>query len=469
VNSDLRALEAAGRRIGVGLIGAGQMGTDIVSEVSRMHGVDVVAVADLVVDRAWTAYALAGRPRDEVSEACSLSEAVAARERGRVVVTGDHRLVTDLPGVEVVIDATGAPEIGARAALRTIRHGRHLVMMNVETDITVGPVLNHYAERRGVVYTLGAGDEPVALKELYDFADALGLRVVAAGKGKNNPLDRTATPVSLAAEAARRGLTPEMLVEFVDGSKTMIEMAAVANATGLVPDVRGMHGPATTVPALATTFRLAADGGILEREGIVDYAVGPVAPGVFLVVTTDQPRLRECLVLRDMGDGPNYLLFRPFHLCSMEVPLSAVRAVLERRTTMSPLPRLVAEVFAVAKTDLAAGTRLDGIGGRHFYCLIDRAEVASAERLLPAGLAKGALVLRDVPRDRPLTHDDVELPVGSTVVALRRLQDRWAAGALEGEGLLAALDQLDIDGDRSEDAARGAIDPPAAPGAQRGR
>ena len=139
-----------------------------------------------------------------------------------------------------------------------------------------------------------------------------------------------------------------MLVEFVDGSKTMIEMACFANATGLSPDVPNMHGPDTSVPELKDVFRLQQDGGILRRKGVVDYAVGRVAPGVFLIVGTDHPRLRQCLVLRDMGQGPVYTLFRPFHLCSMEVPLTVATIGLYGRPTMQPLDQLSAEVTSIA-------------------------------------------------------------------------------------------------------------------------
>lgn len=442
INRDLADLQRHGRAIAVGLIGAGQMGTDIVSQVADMGGMTIPAVADIVLERAIAAYTIAGHPREQIAVAGTVAEAMAARATDMLVAAADYRVVTDLPEIAAVIESTGSPEVGARAALRTLRNRKHLVMMNVEADITVGPVLKWYADRRGAVYTLGAGDEPAALQELYDFATALGLTVVAAGKGKNNPLDRHATPAQWAQEAARRGLTPEMLVEFVDGSKTMIEMAAVANATGLTVDVRGMHGPRTTRPALKDVFSLASQGGVLSRAGVVDYAIGDVAPGVFLVVTTENPRLREALVLRDMGHGPNYLLFRPFHLCSMEVPLSAARAVIHRRTTMEPLPRLVTEVFAVAKADLAPGTVLEGIGGRHFYSLIDTAAAAAAEGLLPVGLAKGATVRRPVERDQPLTYAAVALREPSTVLSLRRLQDAWAAGALDEAALAPAIERL---------------------------
>jgi predicted homoserine dehydrogenase-like protein len=346
--------------------------------------------------------------------------------------------------VDVMLEATGVPEIGSRAALRAARQGQQLAMMNVETDITVGPILRWYAEQHDVQYALAAGDEPAACKELYDFADALGFTIVAAGKGKNNPLDRHAKPTDpdWAQEAARRGLSPTMLIEFVDGSKTMIEMAAVSNATGLVPDVRGMHGPVTHREILERVFRLEEDGGILNQIGVVDYGVGKVAPGVFLIVRTDHPRLREAMVLRDMGPGPYYTLFRPYHLCSIEVPLTCALLVIEGRSNMMPLDRLTSEVIAVAKQRLAPGDTLEGIGGSSYYGLIDRYEVAKGERLLPIGLAKNAKVIRPVEIDQPITLDDVLLSEPSVLLSLRRLQDRWFAGEIAPDALLVALDRL---------------------------
>jgi predicted homoserine dehydrogenase-like protein len=297
-----------------------------------------------------------------------------------------------------------------------------------------------------VLYALAAGDEPAACKELYDLAEAMGFTIVAAGKGKNNPLDRYANPNNpiIKAEATRRGLNPYMLVEFVDGSKTMIEMAAVANATGLVPDVRGMHGPETDRDHLHETFALKEDGGILNKMGVVDYGIGHVAPGVFLIIHTNHPRLREALVLRDMGNGPYYTLFRPFHLCSIEVPLTCAMLNIRKRSNMAPLDHLVAEVFAVAKCNLKPGVVLDGIGGATFYSLIDTYEIAKTECLLPIGLAKGAKVIRSIEKDTPLTYQDVEIEP-SLVSNLRHLQEQWTSRMIGDADLLKAIDRLTND------------------------
>lgn len=442
LNEELKHRAKTGRPVRIGLIGAGQMGTDVVAECSMMQGISVAAVADIHLQRAIDAYAI-GRVPGEVVTAQTAAEADAAVEAGKFVAAADYRIITAMKSIDVMLESTGVPEIGARAALLSARRGQQLAMMNVETDITVGPILHWYARKKGVLYALAAGDEPAACKELYDFADSLGFTVVAAGKGKNNPLDRHGTPTdpAIIKEAARRGLNPNMLIEFIDGSKTMIEMAAVANATGLVPDVRGMHGPLTDRDHLNQVFALKEDGGVLNKIGVVDYGIGKVAPGVFLIVRTDHPRLREAMVLRDMGNGPYYTLFRPYHLCSIEVPLTCAMLVLRRKSNMVPLDKLVAEVFAVAKRDLNPGDVLDAIGGVSFYSLIDTYAQARQEGLLPIGLAKGARVVRPVKMDTPITMQDVEI-TPSVVGILRQLQDDWMAGRLSEDELLKQVDAL---------------------------
>jgi predicted homoserine dehydrogenase-like protein len=446
LNEDLKQRAKAGKPVKIGLIGAGQMGVDVVATIKMMQGIEVVIAADIDPERARKAYEK-GQLEDEVVEVKSVNEADSAVLAGKKIFTTDYRIVCDMQTVDVMLEATGVPEIGAKAALRSAKNGQQLAMMNVETDITVGPILNWYARQMGVLYALAAGDEPAACKELFDFADACGFNIVAAGKGKNNPLDRYAKPTEKkwADEAARRGLSPNMLIEFVDGSKTMIEMAAVSNATGLIPDVRGMHGPQTTRDKLNQVFTLKKDGGILNKTGVVDYGIGGVHPGVFLIVTTPNPRLRQALVYRDMGNGPYYTLFRPFHLCSIEVPLTCALLEIRKQSNMVPLNRLNSEVFAVAKQDLSPGEYLDGIGGCTFYSLIDEYEIARQENFLPIGLAKHAKVIHPVKRDIPITYDDVQIHEPSTVLDLRRLQDLWMEGLIRKSELIQKINKLTID------------------------
>lgn len=442
LNTELEQRQASGKPVRIGLIGAGQMGTDVIAQTKMMKGVEVVATADIDIERAIAGYQI-GLVDEKVEVADTAAQADDAVVAGKRVAARDYRIVTDMKTIDVMLEATGVPEIGSRAALRAARNGHDLSMMNVETDITVGPILNWYAKKKGVLYALAAGDEPAACKELYDFADSLGFTIVAAGKGKNNPLDRHSSPADPAVqkEAARRGLSPSMLTEFVDGSKTMVEMAAVSNATGLVSDVRGMHGPTTDRDHLHEVFRLKEDGGVLNKIGVVDFGIGQVAPGVFLIVRTDHPRLRQAMILRDMGNGPYYTLFRPFHLCSIEVPLTCAMLTIRHKANMAPMDRLMSEVFAVAKRNLKPGDVLDGIGGTSFYGQIDTYEIAKADCLLPIGLAKGAQIVRPVSIDMPITCTDVELKP-STVLDLRRMQEAWFAAEVAEEELEKRVDLL---------------------------
>jgi predicted homoserine dehydrogenase-like protein len=409
--------------VGLALVGAGQMGHTMVSQLERMVGIRAIAVADLVRERAVTAYQTAGVPVADVIVTNDAQEANRALQDGMRIATDNGEMVTQLHGVEVVVDATGVPDAGARVALASILNQKHIVMLTVETDVTVGYLLRRLADAAGVVYTVSAGDEPGAVKELYDFATTMGFRVVAAGKGKNNPLNQSATPDDLAAEASAKHMNTHMLTAFVDGTKTMVEMTALANATGLVPEVRGMHGPTCTVEELSQVFALKSQGGILEREGVVDYALGSVAPGVFVVVTTDQEPVIEDLQYLKVGPGPNWVFYRPYHLANLETPLSAAQAVLLGETTIATLQPPVAETITVAKKDLRSGERLDGIGGYTVRGSVEVTSITQAENLLPLGLAKNARLKSDVAEGSAITYDQVVLDYSSTIVHLRALQD----------------------------------------------
>ena len=423
INEKLEQREREKRPVRVGLIGAGQMGQEIIAQVGEMVGMDVVAVTDLTVERARLGYSFSVRQKP-FSEAKDPAEAGRAVKSGHWVVGTDYRIITENPEVEAVIDATGSPLMGAEISRSTIRARKHIVMMNVECDITVGSALKKAADEAGVVYTLASGDEPAAIMELWRFARAIGFEVIAAGKGKNNPLDVYATPDSLAEKARARDMSARMLCEFVDGSKTMVEMCAVSNATGLVSDCRGMHGAKCNIKDLQHVFVPMDDGGILGKKGCVDFAIGDVNPGVFVIVTTGNKRLREGLVQRDMGAGPYYNLFRPFHLCSCEVPLTVCRAVFYGESSGHPRHRPVSECFPLAKRDLKRGEVLDAIGETCYRGSIDLATTARSEGLLPLGLARGMKMKRDVPRDTALTWEMVETGPDTALLDMRRIQDR---------------------------------------------
>ena len=251
------------------------------------------------------------------------------------------------------------------------------------------------------------------------------MTIVAAGKGKNNPLNTDATPDLYIDEARARAMNPRMLVEFVDGSKTMIEMVAIANATGLAPDIPGMHGPEAGLAELASVLCPVEDGGVLSRKGVVDYSIGKgVAPGVFCIVEMNHPRLAERMVDLKVGEGPYFPLYRPYHLTSMEVPLSAARAVLYGHADMTPLPRPVAEVAARAKRDLQPGERLDKIGEFTYRGFALTADDARSRNTLPLGLAEGAIVTTPVKKGELLTYATCRPDESLTITQLRRRQDQ---------------------------------------------
>jgi predicted homoserine dehydrogenase-like protein len=420
----LERRQREGRPVRIGLIGAGQMGTDIIVQTDLMTGIEVVAAADAVPENVFTARAIAGngaRAPELADDPAATARAIA---RGRLAVCKSYRSVCMADGVDVIIDATGNPNVGAQVALCAIAAGKHMVMMNVEADVTIGPYLSAKAEEAGVVYTLGAGDEPSSTMELINFLRGLGYPIIAAGKGKNNAFRVDATPDAYVEEAKRRNMNPRMLVEFVDGSKTMVEMVALANATGLVPDIPGMHGPSAALDSLHKTFCPREEGGLLSRKGVVDFSVARgVAPGVFAVAEMRHPRLRERMNDLQLGEGPYYTFYRPYHLTSLEVPLSAAAAVIYGQSHMRPLPVPVAEVGARAKRDLAPGETLDSIGE---YCYrgfaLSRTD-ANAFNALPLGLAQGAKVMRKIAKGDYLTYANCAPDERQQIVQVRRAQD----------------------------------------------
>jgi len=419
----LNQLEKEGRYIRVGLIGAGQMGRGLISQIQSMRGMRVVAVADIRPENARNAYLYAGVKHSHIIETREAELAERTIDGQQVVVTDDMQLVLALPNVDVIVDATGVPNIGAEIAWKAILNKKHIVMLNVETDVTVGPLLNSMAQSAGVVYTGSAGDEPGAVMELYDFADLLGFEVIAIGKGKNNPLNVAANPDSSRDYAVSIGANPKMIASFQDGTKTMIEMTAVANPTGFIPDQPGMHGPSASVDQLPGMFRLKEDGGILNRTGIVEYVNG-VAPGVFVIITSDKMEVHHEMKYLKMGDGPNYVLFRPYHLTSLETPLSVARAYFYGEQTIAPWKGLVAETVAIAKKDLNPGDTLDGIGGFTVYGRIMTAEEAKRDNALPIGLVHNQVVTKPVKCGETITFDAVENSSELIIWELRRLQER---------------------------------------------
>ncbi len=443
----LVGLVKQGKSINVGVAGAGQMGLSIISHLNSIKGFRVCAIADksmLKVDRICGSLGLNRAGISEIENndsgsvlnanlkdmlACkklsdfSIKKTSDAISSGKIIFTNDFAMLAEIPEIDVVVDATGYTDVGAGVALTALLGNKDVVTLNVETDITVGPILKKIAEERNLVYTLAAGDEPAVLMELFDFADGLGFKVICAGKGKNNPLDKHANPTSLEEYAQKKGSSGKMMTSFVDGTKSMIEMACLSNATGLVSDCRGMHSPKAKIAELLSVFCLKSDGGILENEGVVDFVIGDLAPGVFLVFSTKSKLTKELLNYLLMGEGPNYLIYRPYHIPGIETPLSIARAYFERKPWIVPAGSLVSEVITVAKKSLKSGEKIDGIGGYTVYGLIDRYEAAARENLLPVGLSNGCILKRNKAVDEPVSMDDVEYNTLTLLAQLRKLQD----------------------------------------------
>lgn len=425
---ELQKHQQNGQRIRIGLIGAGQMGEGLVCQTEGITAMEVVAIYSRRSESCHNAYKSAGLREEQVVDCALASSADEAIRQGKRCVMQSLEELCAIEQLDVVVEATGIPEIGVRSALGAIEHGHHIVQMNVEADATVGYLLRKKAEEKGVIYTLSSGDEPGSIMELIDFAQTLGFPVYCAGKGKNNRVNRYATEKDPAVieKAQRFRMNPTMLASFVDGSKTMVEMCSLGNALGFSPSKRGMNGFEASPQNLADIFCPRELGGELESPATVDYAYG-IAPGVFIVIFVEHPKVLLDFQYLALGKGPYYALYRPYHLVSLETPISIARCVLQGLTSLASERYPVNEAIAVSKGELKQGKTLGKVGGFDYYGLLDKR--SNCEGLLPLGLAEGAQLRRSLPLDHPITYDDVQLNDDLAIVRLRREQDLLAKAA----------------------------------------
>ncbi|MFM9099356.1 MAG: NAD(P)H-dependent oxidoreductase [Actinomycetota bacterium] len=408
-----------GRDSRVALVGAGQMGRGFGNQLGHMDGISLSIVIDIDLERIKTLYADLGISELVLSEDREvLTRAIA---EGRPAAATNPAIVSELP-IDLVVEATGIPEIGAQVAYFSLLAKKDVAVLNVEMDVTIGPLLNKIARDNGVVYAVCHGDEPVEAKVLVDYARDLNFEIIAAGKGKNNPFEPLSNPDSVKERAIRKKMNPKMLCSFTDGSKTMTEMVALANATDLELSKRGMHGPVSSIKTLQDTFALQSDGGILDRPGVVDYCTGDVAPGVFVVVRHNDPYIAHEMNYLSMGTGPYFALYRPYHLASIEAPITVYRAILDRSSSLSAT-HLNAEVVCMTKKDLIVGDVIDGIGGYTVRGYADKALDAKRENLVPLGVIAGAKVVKAIGVNELLTYENVQLKEDSLIVRLRKEQD----------------------------------------------
>ena len=425
-----------GRPIKVGLIGAGKFGTMFLAQALRTPGLQLVGIADLSPARAQEALVRTGWPAERIAA----SSFAAALEDGSVCLTDDAEALIAAPGLEVVIEATGVPTAGLRHAMAALRRGRHVVMVTVEADVLAGPLLARKAREAGVVYSMAYGDQPALIAEQVDWARAIGLDVVAAGKGtKYLPAYHQSTPETVwphygitAEAAAAGGMNAQMFNSFLDGTKSAIEMAAVANATGLVPQAGGLGFPPAGVDDLPRVCRPREEGGVLAHKGTVEVVsslkrdgsavLRDLRWGVYVSFEAPSDYVKRCFTeygLLTDDSGRYAALYRPYHLIGLELGVSVASAALRGEATGSARA-FMGDAVAVAKRDLKEGEVLDGEGGYMVYGKLMPAERSLAGGCLPIGLAHKVKLTAGVKAGTALTWSDVALDGNDLAVRLRR-------------------------------------------------
>ncbi|ROR65739.1 NAD(P)H-dependent oxidoreductase [Agrococcus jenensis] len=439
----LKEREAQGQPIRVGLIGSGRFGTMYLSQARNIPGVRVLAIADINTARARESLARVGWPEDAIVDSVDdLSEGKTA-----VIANAMDLFRTD---IDVIVEATGNPIVGIKHALAAIDSGKHVMMVTVEADALAGPALAKRAKEAGVVYSMAFGDQPALIWELVDWARTSGFDVVCAGKGAKylpgynqmNP-DNVWDHWEFSDELKQSGqLNPYMHTSFRDGTKAAIEMAAVANAAGLVPGDAGLSFTPGNLEEIATVCRPESVGGVLSHEGTVDVMSsytreGDWIPhntqeGVFVVVKATNDYVSECFQEYPWHPDPTgqyAALYRPYHYVGLELNVSIANAVLRGVATGTAIG-FTADVVATAKKDLAAGDTLDGEGGFAVYGKLVSARTSVAEGYLPVALAHHVPLKNDIKQGESVRWDDVEVDDSlAQAIELRRETEALAAAA----------------------------------------
>jgi predicted homoserine dehydrogenase-like protein len=446
----LQALTDSGKPVRIALIGAGKFGTMILAQLNLMPGVRLCVLADLNVDRAKAAAVKAGWKAEQftVAESTSGANDIARGGKTALVPSGEIAAACD---VDIVIEATGFVEAGALHAFRAIEAGHHVIMVTVEADVVVGPILQRKAQQAGVVYSMAYGDQPALICQLIDWARTIGYRVVAAGKGtKFLPKYRRSTPDTwhthygfTLEEVAKAGINGRMFNSFLDGTKSAIEAAAVANASGLGISDSGLTFAPVPVEKLASAMCPKSAGGLLEREGMVDIVssvneddtdvLNNLRWGVYVTYTSDSAYSRQCWPEYGVAIDPSGTygaLWRPYHFIGLEVGQSIASIMIDGEPTGAPTYGPLAEVVCATRTAMKAGEMIDGEGGYAVYGDVCSGERARREQLVPMGLAYGLKLNRDVPADHPIGEADVTWDESSFIWKLRREQERLFTTAL---------------------------------------
>jgi predicted homoserine dehydrogenase-like protein len=440
----LLARAAEGKSVRVGLIGAGKFGSMYLAQAKHTPGIHLIAVADLAPARAHAALMRTGWP----------AERFAARSfdgtlrDGTTFITDDALALIAAPEIDIVIDATGNPEAGIRHALACCANGKHVVMVNVEADALAGPLLAQRAREAGIVYSLAYGDQPALICEMVDWCRAAGFEVVAAGKGtKYLPAYHESTPATVwphygftGDDVAAGDFNAQMFNSFLDGTKSAIEMAAVANATGLTPAPEGLAFPPCGVDDLPRVLRPSVEGGCLHHAGQVEVISSlerdgrPVFRdlrwGVYVTFragdSAGEDYVRRCF--REYGfstdpSGRYSAMYKPYHAIGLELGITVASIGLRGEPTGQPAA-WNADVVATAKRDLAPGETLDGEGGYTVYGKLQTASASRAQSGLPLGLAHGMKLKHAVAAHRSLRWQDVSFDADAPAIVFRREMER---------------------------------------------
>ena len=432
----LRRRAAESGPIRVGVIGAGKFASMFLTQASVTPEFHVVGVADINVPKAKDALSRTGWSADRYA-ATSLDEAART---GLTAVIDDSMALIKHPSVEVILEITGNPIVGTDHAVAAIDNGKHVIMVNVEADCMVGPLLQRRAAAAGVVYSMAYGDQPALISELVDWCRTVGFDVVGAGKGtKYLPEYHYSTPDTVwdyygftPEQLASGDFNPKMFNSFLDGTKSAIEMAAVANGTGLEPQLEGLHFPPAGVDDLPRIFRERSVGGELDRRGTVEIASSlhrdgseverDIRWGVYVTFEAKTDYAVQCFAeygVKTDETGRYGSLYRPYHMIGLELGVSIASAVLRGEPTGAPTG-FRGDVVTTAKRDLKAGETLDGEGGFTVFGKLRPTSFSLEQEALPLGLAHGAKLIRDVPKDRSVTWNDVDADGSLAAVRFRR-------------------------------------------------
>lgn len=403
VDRALHRLEVEKSPIRVGIVGAGATGRAIALQLGTpVPGIRLVGIANRTPENAERAFRQGGFVAWE--RAATSREAEEKIAQGLPVLTTDPHILIACRSVDVIVEVTGSVDFAASVVLDAFAHGKDVVMVNAELDSFLGPILKAKAEEAGVVLTNTDGDEPGVAMTLIRYLQTLGLKVVAAGNIKGM-VDHYRNPETQRGFAEKYDQDVKKVTSFADATKLSMETTVLANATGFRVGRRGMFGPACG--DVREAANLLPSGPMLET-GIVDYVVG-ASPhtGAFAVIHEENPYKKEQLGYYKLGNGPFYTFYTPYHLPHLQIASTIGRAVVHRDATVAALDGPVCEVLSVAKRDLKAGERLDGIGGFCVYGLIDNHDAARAMNALPIGLSEGCVLLHDVAKDGVIRFEDV--------------------------------------------------------------